>query len=75
MRGRMLAAAVALLVLWRLTLDVARSGRWRRDERGDVPGWVMIVVMTAGIVVILGALAREQLRDMLDSALDSVTGN
>jgi hypothetical protein len=74
MKGRTLAGAVGLLVLWRLALDAIRSGRWRRDERGDVPGWVMIVVMTAGIVVILGALARQQLRDMLDSALDSVTG-
>jgi hypothetical protein len=24
----------------------------RRDDRGDVPGWVMITVMTAGIVAV-----------------------
>ncbi len=43
-----------------------------RDERGDVPGWVMITVMTAGIVVALTAIAQPQLKAMLDSALSSV---
>ena len=28
-----------------------------RDERGDVPGWVMITVMTAGLVVVIWAIA------------------
>jgi hypothetical protein len=51
------------------------AGRWRRDERGDVPGWVMIVVMTAGIVGVLWVAAEDQLQDMLDSALSSVTGD
>lgn len=50
--------------------DVGR----RRDERGDVPGWVMITVMTAGLVAMLTAVAGPQLRSMLDSALSSVTG-
>jgi len=43
-----------------------------RDERGDVPGWVMITVMTAGLVVIIGGVAREQLGQMLTSALNQV---
>lgn len=46
----------------------------RRDDRGDVPGWVMIVVMTAGLVAALTAIAGPQLRDMLTSALNSVGG-
>lgn len=45
-----------------------------RDERGDVPGWVMIVVMTAGLVAMLTTVAGPQLRSMLDSALSSVSG-
>jgi len=45
-----------------------------RDERGDVPGWVMIVVMTAGLVAMLTTVAGPQLRSMLDSALSSVAG-
>ncbi|MGH3495968.1 MAG: hypothetical protein ACRDP1_00690 [Nocardioidaceae bacterium] len=45
-----------------------------RDERGDVPGWVMITVMTAGLVAILTAVAGPALRGMLESALSSVGG-
>jgi thiol:disulfide interchange protein len=71
----MLAAIVPLVVLWQLATRAALSGRWRRDERGDVPGWVMIVVMTAAIVVALTAIAKGQLQSMLRSALDSVTGD
>ena len=43
-----------------------------RDERGDVPGWVMITVMTAGLVVAITAVARPQLQSMLSAALDQV---
>ncbi|WP_228552092.1 hypothetical protein [Mumia zhuanghuii] len=45
-----------------------------RDERGDVPGWVLIVVMSAGLVAGLTAVAGPQLRAMLESALSSVGG-
>ena len=60
-----------------LTLTVARiwlalTAPRVRDERGDVPGWVMITVMTAGIVVALTTIAQPQLKAMLDSALSSV---
>lgn len=43
-----------------------------RDERGDVPGWVMIVVMTAGLVAVITAVAQDQLSAMLDNALSQV---
>ena len=46
----------------------------RHDDRGDVPGWVMITVMSAGIVAVLGAVAGPQLRQMLEQALSSVGG-
>ena len=42
------------------------------DERGDVPGWVMITVMTAGLVAALTAVAGPQLQAMLTSALGQV---
>ncbi|NBY15133.1 MAG: hypothetical protein EBQ72_02110, partial [Actinobacteria bacterium] len=32
------------------------------DERGDVPGWVLITVMTAGLVVGIWAIAGPQLK-------------
>ena len=46
----------------------------RRDERGDVPGWVLITVMTAGLVAALWAIAGNQLSQMLTEALTSVQG-
>jgi hypothetical protein len=45
----------------------------RRDERGDVPGWVLITVMTAGLVTVLWAVAGDLLTQMLSDALGSVS--
>jgi len=53
---------------------VTNGRRWRRDERGDVPGWVLITVMTAGLVGALWAIAGDQLGSMLREALRSVSG-
>lgn len=44
----------------------------RRDERGDVPGWVLVTVMTAGLVAALWAVAGPELERMLRQALQSV---
>lgn len=55
-----------------MTRRMVRS--WRRDERGDVPGWVLITVMTAGLVAALWAIAGSQLSAMLRDALSSVGG-
>jgi hypothetical protein len=43
-----------------------------RDERGDVPGWVLVTVMTAGLVTVIWGVAKGQLSSMLTSALSSV---
>jgi hypothetical protein len=43
-----------------------------RDERGDVPGWVLVTVMTAGLVAALWAVAGPELERMLRQALQSV---
>jgi hypothetical protein len=55
----------------RLLLHTLLSTK-RRDERGDVPGWVLITVMTAGLVMVIWGVAEDQLRSMLTSALNSV---
>lgn len=57
-----------LLLITRLTLLPTRP----RDQRGDVPGWVLITVMTAGLVAVIWGVAEDQLRDMLRNALNSV---
>ena len=44
---------VTILVLMNAILSapwISRLRRPRTDERGDVPGWVLITVMTAGRV-------------------------
>jgi hypothetical protein len=43
-------------------------------ERGDVPGWVLITLMTAGLVTILWSLAATQLSALFTKAMTSVTG-
>lgn len=45
-----------------------------RAERGDVPGWVLITLMTAGLVTALWVVAKGQLVAMFQSALSSVKG-
>ena len=66
---------IELVTVWQVRLAVALVHGWRdrsREERGDVPGWVMITVMSAGIVAILTAVAGPELRQMLQNALRSV---
>ncbi len=52
----------------------SRGNGRSRGDRGDVPGWVMVTVMTAALVVALMAVAVPQLRDVFTKAIDSVTG-
>lgn len=44
------------------------------DDTGDVPGWVLVTVMTAGLVTALWLVADDQLREIFTSALGRVTG-
>jgi hypothetical protein len=41
-------------------------------ERGDVPGWVMITIMTAGIVTVIWGFADDALKNLLQKALTDV---
>jgi len=42
------------------------------EDRGDVPGWVLVTVMTAGLVTGLWVVADEQLTTILSRAVNSV---
>jgi len=44
------------------------------NDRGDVPGWVMITVMTAIVVIALLAVFREQVVTAVQNAFESVSG-
>jgi hypothetical protein len=54
-------------------LPLLLTPRPARKERGDVPGWVLITVMTAGLVVLIWGVAGDQLKTMLQNALNSVS--
>lgn len=43
-------------------------------ERGDVPGWVLITLMTAGIVTALWQFAQPALKGLFENAITSVNG-
>lgn len=45
-----------------------------REDRGDVPGWVLITLMTAGLVVIIWGLAGPALSNVFQQAIERVTG-
>lgn len=44
------------------------------DERGDVPGWVLIVLMTSALVAAIWAVAQGKLVAIVDRALSTVCG-
>lgn len=41
-------------------------------DRGDVPGWVMVTLMTAGLVLGLWAVAGDQLENVFTEAMSRV---
>lgn len=58
-----------------MTLIARLNSAEREDrDRGDVPGWVMITVMTAIVVIALLAVFREQVINAVQNAFQSVTG-
>lgn len=60
------------LTVWTIRMYVEMTLPRTRDERGDVPGWVLVTVMSAGIVGAIWVVAEDQLKSMLTSALNSV---
>ncbi len=63
-----------LAALWELPARVARRLEADDPERGDVPGWVLVTVMTAALVVALMAVAGPRLTSAFNRAISSVNG-
>lgn len=57
--------------------EVLRSARTRLTgpdgDRGDVPGWVLVTLMTAGLVIAIWAIAGPALAEVFESAISRVT--
>lgn len=69
-------AKVQFLAAWLLTAGSRTVDRMRtRDDRGDVPGWVMVTVMSAILVVAIIGVFEPQIKGAISNAIDSVTGS
>lgn len=44
----------------------------RRDERGDIPGWVMITVLTIGLAITIFTLFGDAVTNYLNQALNQL---
>ncbi len=57
-----------------LAARLAAARRRVGGDRGDVPGWVMVTVMTAILVVAILGIFEPQMKDALSGIIDSVSG-
>ncbi len=58
-------------------LDEFRKSRFvhkLHEERGDVPGWVLVVLMTTGLVTAIWTIAAPRITAILKNSLDSMNG-
>jgi hypothetical protein len=56
--------------------DLKRSRFFQalNNERGDVPGWVLVVLMTTGLVTAIWTIAAPRLTAILKNSLDAMNG-
>lgn len=58
----------------RLQLAQQRFSNLLSSERGDVPGWVLVVLMTTGLVTAIWTIAAPRLTSILKNSLDAMNG-
>lgn len=76
---------IAYLQLWLSTATLTLTDRItaggsdisteKDGDRGDVPGWVMITVMTAIVTIALLTVFRTEVTAAVKNAFDSVSGS
>ncbi|MBP1231980.1 hypothetical protein JOE40_001624 [Arthrobacter sp. PvP102] len=75
-RALVVIHTIALLVRSTAVFIGSGGGKLHRStdhpERGDVPGWVMITLMSAVLVAALLALAGPALEGLFNQAMDKV---
>ena len=61
--------------LWGKTIyAMSLASNSLKNERGDVPGWVLVVLMTTGLVTGIWTLAAPRIDSILRNSLDSMNG-
>jgi hypothetical protein len=69
-----LRVVATISLMWSGGLDrLRKSVRSADGERGDVPGWVMITLMSAVLVAGILALAKPALEGLFNDAIGRVT--
>ena len=63
-------------LLWKSDekLRKSKAAELLKDERGDVPGWVLVVLMTTGLVTAIWTIAAPRLSAILKNSLDAMNG-
>lgn len=69
-----IAEASAYLSIWISDFKRSRFYKALSDDRGDVPGWVLVVLMTTGLVTALWTIAAPRLTAILKNSLDAMNG-
>lgn len=68
-------ARVSILIANKYSqIEQSRVMRAISDQRGDVPGWVLVVLMTTGLVTAIWTIAAPRLSAILKNSLDSMNG-
>lgn len=63
------------LMIQRHLNNVAKSTVFlNRKSRGDVPGWVLVVLMTTALVTGIWSIAAPKLTTILRNSLDAMGG-
>jgi len=66
--------AAELVLRERLVKAHERFYSQLKDEQGDVPGWVLVVLMTTGLVTAIWTIAAPRLTAILKNSLDAMNG-
>ena len=57
--------------MWRVTVPLPAT---HESERGDIAAWVLVLLMSAGLVIAIWGIAEGRLVDIFSNALDTVCG-
>jgi hypothetical protein len=63
-----------LIIQNRLQSSVKSIAFLNRKSRGDVPGWVLVVLMTTALVTGIWSIAAPKLTTILRNSLDAMGG-
>jgi hypothetical protein len=65
---------IHLMIQNRLQSTMKSTAFLNRKSRGDVPGWVLVVLMTTALVTGIWSIAAPKLTTILRNSLDAMGG-